>query len=209
VLALLAWQAPNVLLLDEPTNHLDLDMRHALTTALQGFEGAVITVSHDRHLLQSTVDSYLLVAGGRITPFDGDLGDYKAWLDQRSRSGAADASGGSGDTAQRNAASDTKTSDAKKAALQQTDRKAARQAAARERAAVAPLRKKSSSLIRAIDDKSDELKRVDTQIADPELYRSENRSKLEPLLKRQAALREEIATLESEWVEVEARIEAG
>ena len=83
-LALVAWQKPNLLLLDEPTNHLDLEMRHALTVALQGFEGAVILVSHDRHLLRNTVDDYLLVADGKLTAFDGDLDDYHRWL-QRQR----------------------------------------------------------------------------------------------------------------------------
>jgi ATP-binding cassette subfamily F protein 3 len=80
VLALLVWQAPNLLLLDEPTNHLDLEMRHALTRALQGFEGAVVTVSHDRHLLNTTVDAYWLVADGGVREFDGDLDDYRRWL---------------------------------------------------------------------------------------------------------------------------------
>lgn len=83
-LALLAWQRPNVLLLDEPTNHLDLDMREALTLALQGFAGAMVLVSHDRHLLTSTVDDFYLVADGRVQPFDGDLEDYALWLKQRS-----------------------------------------------------------------------------------------------------------------------------
>ncbi|MEQ9568164.1 MAG: ATP-binding cassette domain-containing protein, partial [Pseudomonadales bacterium] len=82
VLALLVWQAPNLLLLDEPTNHLDLEMRHALTMALQGFEGAVITVSHDRHLLENTVTDYLLVASGRVGQFNGDLDDYRKWLNR-------------------------------------------------------------------------------------------------------------------------------
>src|SRR5690554_2025115 len=79
-LALITWQKPNVLLLDEPTNHLDLDMRQALTLALQDFEGAVIVVSHDRHLLRNTVDEFVLVAEGRVTDFDGDLDDYYRWL---------------------------------------------------------------------------------------------------------------------------------
>lgn len=82
-LALLAWQRPNVLLLDEPTNHLDLDMREALTLALQDFAGAVVLVSHDRHLLSSTVDDFYLVADGRVQLFDGDLDDYAVWLKQR------------------------------------------------------------------------------------------------------------------------------
>jgi len=80
VLALLAWQQPNVLLLDEPTNHLDLEMRQALTLALQEYEGALIIVSHDRHLLRTTTDELLLVAQGRVKNFAGDLEDYRQWL---------------------------------------------------------------------------------------------------------------------------------
>ena len=79
-LALIAWRKPAVLLLDEPTNHLDLDMRHALTVALQSYGGALVIVSHDRHLLGSTVDDLLLVADGRVTPYDGTLDDYRDWL---------------------------------------------------------------------------------------------------------------------------------
>jgi ATP-binding cassette subfamily F protein 3 len=80
VLALLVYQNPNLLLLDEPTNHLDLEMRHALSVALQAYEGAMVVVSHDRHLLRSVTDQLLLVADGRLQEFDGDLDDYKSWL---------------------------------------------------------------------------------------------------------------------------------
>ena len=81
-LALVAWQRPNLLLLDEPTNHLDLEMRHALTLALSEYEGAMVLVSHDRHLLRTTCDSFCLVSDGGLKPFDGDLDDYRKWLDQ-------------------------------------------------------------------------------------------------------------------------------
>src|SRR5204863_3637812 len=78
-LALLARQKPNLLLLDEPTNHLDIDMREALAEALVDFEGALIVVAHDRHLLASATDQWMLVADGRVAPFEGDLDDYKEW----------------------------------------------------------------------------------------------------------------------------------
>ncbi len=80
VLALVAYRRPNLLLLDEPTNHLDLEMRQALAVALQEYEGAVLLVSHDRHLLRTVADEFLLVADGRARPFDGDLEDYARWL---------------------------------------------------------------------------------------------------------------------------------
>ena len=84
-LALIIWQRPNLLLLDEPTNHLDLEMRQALTMALQDFEGAMVLVSHDRHLLRASTDTLLLVADGACAPFDGDLDDYRDWLQARRR----------------------------------------------------------------------------------------------------------------------------
>ena len=79
-LALLARQRPNLLLLDEPTNHLDIDMREALTEALQDYTGALIVVAHDRHLLRATADELWLVADGKVAPFDGDLDDYRQWV---------------------------------------------------------------------------------------------------------------------------------
>lgn len=80
MLALIVWQRPNLLLLDEPTNHTDLDMRQALTEALIDFEGALVVVSHDRHLIRSTTDDLYLVHDKKVEPFDGDLEDYQQWL---------------------------------------------------------------------------------------------------------------------------------
>ena len=85
VLALLVYQNPNLLLLDEPTNHLDLEMRHALSVALQDYQGAIVVVSHDRHLLRSVTDQLLLVADGKVQPFDGDLDDYRLWLAEQKK----------------------------------------------------------------------------------------------------------------------------
>src|SRR6185295_15243669 len=79
-LALIVWQRPNLLLLDEPTNHLDLETREALTVALAQFEGTLVLVSHDRHLLRATTEQFLIVADGGLRPFDGDLDDYRDWL---------------------------------------------------------------------------------------------------------------------------------
>jgi ATP-binding cassette subfamily F protein 3 len=84
-LSLLVARRPNLLLLDEPTNHLDIDMRHALTVALQSFEGGLVLVSHDRHLIKTVADSLWLVADGRLKAFDGDLDDYQQWLRNRAR----------------------------------------------------------------------------------------------------------------------------
>ena len=88
-LALIVWQRPNLLLLDEPTNHLDLETREALTSALAQFEGTLVLVSHDRHLLRASTDQFIIVADGQVRPFDGDLDDYKAWLYQTKLSAKA------------------------------------------------------------------------------------------------------------------------
>ena len=90
-LALIVWQKPNLLLLDEPTNHLDLETRHALTMALAQFEGTLVLVSHDRHLLRATTDQFMLVAKHRLQPFDGDLDDYRDWLLQHAAETRAEA----------------------------------------------------------------------------------------------------------------------
>ena len=87
----LLFEAPDLLLLDEPTNHLDLDMRHALTLALQSFQGALIVVSHDRSLLEATTDSFLLIDKGRLNNFDGDLNDYRQWRLAQENAAAAPA----------------------------------------------------------------------------------------------------------------------
>ena len=78
--AIIAYQKPNILLMDEPTNHLDMDMRHALTMALQSFKGAILLISHDRHLLSSSVDTFYLVDNKTVDVFDGDLDDYKDYI---------------------------------------------------------------------------------------------------------------------------------
>ena len=190
VLALLTWQAPNILLLDEPTNHLDLEMRHALTMALQGFEGAVITVSHDRHLLENTVNNFLLVADGAVREFDGDLNDYKKWLNQQRLDARNDrpASGGN-------------------VTAVPVNRKAARKAAADERAALQSLRNKSKKLLEQVDLKTQILADIERELADPALYQADGKARLDKLLRQQATLRKDIAALESEWAEIEESIE--
>ncbi|HEX7047777.1 MAG TPA: ATP-binding cassette domain-containing protein [Gammaproteobacteria bacterium] len=190
VLALLTWQAPNILLLDEPTNHLDLDMRHALTMALQGFEGAVITVSHDRHLLENTVNNFLLVANGQVRDFDGDLDDYKQWLNRE----RLDAKNG-------------KPASTSNSAATPINKKAARKAAADERAALQSLRNKSKRVMDKLEAHSAKLKDIEQALADSSLYQAEGKSRLESLLKQQAALRKEIETLELEWAQIEEEIE--
>jgi ATP-binding cassette, subfamily F, member 3 len=187
VLALLVWRAPNLLLLDEPTNHLDLDMRHALTVALQSFEGAVITVSHDRHLLKNTVDDFWLVANGSVTRFSGDLDDYRRWLAEQSTPDRQDPSQSASDNGSR--------------------RQQRREQAAR-RAQIKPLQNRVDRLTRQVDQASTELADIENQLADPDLYDSRNNERLQSLLKRQEDVRQARDQLESEWLAAEQALES-
>ncbi|WP_435104865.1 ATP-binding cassette domain-containing protein [Arhodomonas sp. AD133] len=188
VLALLVWRSPNLLLLDEPTNHLDLEMRHALTVALQGYEGAVVTVSHDRHLLNSTVDEYWLVADGAVSRFHGDLEAYREWLAERRRSG-------------RRLAEET-ASGGRSAA----ERKADRQRAAAERRRTKPLRDRVEHLVREIERVSAALAEVETALADPAVYEDAQKQRLNDLLREQGALRGRHDDLEAEWMAAEEEL---
>lgn len=183
VLAMLVWQAPNLLLLDEPSNHLDLDMRHALTVALQGFDGAVITVSHDRHLLSNTVEDFWLIDGGGVQRFDGDLDDYRRWLRERPATSGPTISQG-------NVEQTTSRSPAKPA-----------------RATIKPLRNRVERLSSAVDQAAERLRELDRALADPALYTDSVESKLGRLLRDREALQQKQASLEAEWLQAEAELE--
>ncbi|MDH4570417.1 ATP-binding cassette domain-containing protein [Pseudomonas sp. BN414] len=179
-LALIAWQKPNLLLLDEPTNHLDLEMRLALTMALQDFAGAVLVVSHDRHLLKSTTDEFLLVADGRVQSFDGDLDDYARWLvDFRAR--------------QAPAASAPVNPD-------KTDKRAQRQAAAALRQQLAPHKKEADKLEKDLGKLHEQLASVETRLGDSALYEAARKDELRDLLAEQARLKSREAELEEAWL---------
>jgi ATP-binding cassette subfamily F protein 3 len=180
-LALIAWDRPNLLLLDEPTNHLDLEMRLALTMALQEFSGAVLVVSHDRHLLKSTTDDFLLVADGRVQEFDGDLEDYARWLaDYRLRNAPA---------------SSTPLN------LDKTDKKAQRQQAAALRQQLAPHKKLADKLERDLGVLNERLAKVEAELADSANYEAANKDKLRDLLAEQARLKVSEGELEEAWME--------
>jgi len=195
VLALLVWQAPNLLLLDEPTNHLDLDMRYALTLALQGFEGAVVTVSHDRHLLRNTVDDYWLVADGSVRPFKGDLDDYRRWLQDR----------GSAPDATRVSAAKTKASATPRSA---GERKAQRRDQAERRARIKPLQNRVDKLDRQLEQISRSLAELESELADPVLYEADQSDRLQRLLNRQAELKQSLESIEHDWMEAAQALES-
>ncbi|MGH8467111.1 MAG: ATP-binding cassette domain-containing protein, partial [Pseudomonas sp.] len=179
-LALIAWERPNLLLLDEPTNHLDLEMRLALTMALQEFSGAVLVVSHDRHLLKSTTDDFLLVADGKVETFDGDLDDYTRWLVEYR---------------QRNAPVSTAPVNADK-----TDKKAQRQAAAALRQQLAPHKREADKLERELGVLHEQLAKVDASLGDSAIYEAARKDELRDLLAQQAKLKVREAELEEAWM---------
>jgi len=180
-LALIAWGKPNLLLLDEPTNHLDLEMRLALTLALQDFEGAVLVVSHDRHLLKSTTDEFLLVADGQVQSFDGDLEDYARWLvDYRAR--------------QQPIASGEPATD-------KTDKRAQRQAAAALRQQLAPHKRQADKLEKDLAVVHDKLAELETRLGDSALYDVARKDELRELLAKQAELKVREGVLEEAWLE--------
>jgi ATP-binding cassette, subfamily F, member 3 len=185
-LALIAWDKPNLLLLDEPTNHLDLDMREALADALADFDGALVLVSHDRHLLGMVCDSFWRVADGKVEPFDGDLEDYARWLRAR------------GNAPKKTAEADTKPVESA------ADRRRAA-AAQRENEKVTRQRvKKIETRMAAIDA---DLVALEQKLADPNTYNGPT-AELMKLGQRQAELRKEKETLEAEWLELYELLEA-
>ena len=180
-LALIAWGKPNLLLLDEPTNHLDLEMRLALTMALQEFAGAVVVVSHDRHLLKSTTDEFLLVADGRVAPFDGDLEDYARWLvDYRQRQAAP--------TAPAPAAAGN-------------DKRGQRQAAAALRQQLAPHKKAADKLEVELGHVQGKLAALEERLGDSGIYEAARKDELRQALAEQATLKSREAELEEQWLE--------
>ena len=187
VLALLVWQRPNLLLLDEPTNHLDLEMRHALTMALQTFEGAMIIVSHDRHLLRLSCSDYYLVDKGQVTSFDGDLDDYHQWLLDAAK-----------------AANKTEASTEAKPAQ---DKKLQKRLEAELRQKLSPMRKVQLKLEKAQQQANDRLSEIETMLADMSLYDAENKAKLTQVLAERTTLAQALEESEMEWLDIQENIE--
>jgi len=183
VLAMLAWQRPNLLLLDEPTNHFDIEMRHALGMALQDYEGAMVIVSHDRHMLRSVCDDFLLVTDGQVVEFDGDLDDYRTWLnDRRNTNGLDD-----------NQESNNSSNQSKKLKRQQE---------AEKRKQLQPLMKKVRALETELDRLNKELKSIEEALTDSDLYREQSKTLLKDFLAKQAKLKGQRDETENAWFTV-------
>ncbi|MES2012682.1 MAG: ATP-binding cassette domain-containing protein, partial [Pseudomonadota bacterium] len=189
-LALLIWTRPNLLLLDEPTNHLDLEMRHALTLALQDYEGGVILVSHDRALLRATCDQFVLVADGKAEQFDGDLDDYSQWLNQQRLKDKQEAQV---DVAEKSNKNDRALN------------KAERQARIAERR---PLVKELEQLELSMAKWQADKKVCDERLNDSALYVASDKSELQQLLKKQAELAGQVEFAEERWLELHELLEA-
>jgi len=187
-LALLIWTRPNLLLLDEPTNHLDLEMRHALTLALQDYQGGVILVSHDRALLRATCDNFVLVASGEAKAFDGDLDDYKDWL----------ASTKTQEKSELNAQITPKSNDYAQSKAERQARIVARR----------PLIKETEQIEKSLEKLNAEKAALDARASEGSLYDAANKAELQLLLKRQAELSIAIDTAEMRWLELHEQLEA-
>ena len=188
-LALLVLERPNLLLLDEPTNHLDLDMREALAASLQSFSGALVLVSHDRHLLRLVSDALWLVADGCAEPFKGDIDDYTRWLADRHTAPAPGDPTPAGET----------TTDT---------RRERRRRLADERRRSAPLRREIEALERRLGALNEERMSIETVLAGGAIYREDERARLHELLVRRGKLSEEISTIESTWLEMSEQLDA-
>ena len=210
-LALIVWQRPNLLLLDEPTNHLDLETREALTDALAQFEGTLVLVSHDRHLLRATTDQFLIVANGALSPFDGDLDDYRNWLFKTKLDSKTEA---------RNASlPDTKNipKPEKKApapiieSISPAERKEQKKLEAEQRQKIAALRKPIETSIKRLEEKIEKLnlkkKNIESILSESDIYEEHRKSELQSLLSDQAYCSKELAEVEETWMSQQEDLE--
>ncbi|GLK92917.1 ABC transporter ATP-binding protein [Achromobacter xylosoxidans] len=193
-LSLIVWQKPNLLLLDEPSNHLDVETREALAAALADFGGSMLLVSHDRHLLRTTVDSFWIVADGAVREFDGDLEDYRDWLAARNAGERAEA-------ARENAEGNEPV----------VDRKAQRRAEAEQRQRLSALRKPLESKLAKVEAEMDKLRAklhaLDAVIADPELYSDARRAERQKVMAEHGEHGKRMGELEEQWLEIQGSLE--
>ncbi|WYX36183.1 ATP-binding cassette domain-containing protein [Achromobacter xylosoxidans] len=193
-LSLIVWQKPNLLLLDEPSNHLDVETREALAAALAEFGGSMLLVSHDRHLLRTTVDSFWIVADGAVREFDGDLEDYRDWLAARNAGERAEA-------ARENAENGEAV----------VDRKAQRRAEAEQRQRLSALRKPLEAKLAKVEAEMEKLRAklqaLDAVIADPDLYSDARRAERQKVMAEHGEHGKRMETLEEQWLELQGLLE--
>ncbi len=217
-LSLIVWQKPNLLLLDEPTNHLDLETREALTEALAQFDGTLLLVSHDRHLLRATTDEFIIVADGKLQPFDGDLDDYRDWLFKSRSAAVATASSGTIGVDGRASASNPSTSDASLTANSTDaqwagiDRKEQRRLEAEQRQRLSaqrkPLQKRLTSVEADMARIGQQLEADEQALASEDIYDPARKDELRETLERQTRGRKQLDELEAEWLQLQEDIDA-
>ena len=204
-LALVAWQKPNLLIMDEPTNHLDIEMREALTMALQSFAGAIVLVSHDRHLLKATVDEYWLVEDGKVELFEGDLDDYHKHVQAKQTASGFNA----GQLATNPNSADSSSSNENKAAgASAQDRKEQKRLDAERRARLAPMRKELKKLETRMEKLQSILDESENQLADTTLYEAARKADLQKILQQQGEAKSELEEVEMQWMELSEEMEA-
>jgi ATP-binding cassette subfamily F protein 3 len=203
VLALTAYLRPNLLLLDEPTNHLDLEMRQALAVALQEYEGAVVLVSHDRHLLRTVADELFVVHQGRASPFDGDLEDYARWLNESPTPEGAPAGASAGASTD----DDSASPDSLSSPDNSESRKRRKREEAERRNRLTPLKAKIAKYDQELARLSAETSRVQAELAAPDIYAADSKDRLKELLSRQAQLARETESVETAWLQVSEELE--
>ncbi|AHG75965.1 ABC transporter ATP-binding protein [Mannheimia varigena USDA-ARS-USMARC-1296] len=201
VLALIVWQRPNLLLLDEPTNHLDLEMRQALVDALTYYEGSLVVVSHDRHLLRRTVNEFYLVHDRKVEEFKGDLDDYQKWLNEQNALANEPKSVLAKNS--ENATACEPTANENSAA----NRKEQKRLEAELRQQTAPLRKKITQLEKELEKATEKLNKLEEMLGDSQLYDAENKAKLTETLAQQVETKKQVEEIEMQWLEAQETLE--
>ena len=204
-LAMIALQKPNLLLLDEPTNHLDLEARHALTMALQAYQGAIVVISHDRHLLRQVVDNYWIVANGKVKEFEGDLQDYQMQVQALAQ---AQAQAKMKERQEIIRSDPSKTNHSEAEALTPAERKEQKRQQAEKRKQLSPLKKAIAKHEKDIDLWQAKLDLLEAELAQPSLYDAENKAKLKDLLAQQAHASEQHEYNEELWLEKHDQLES-
>ncbi|MFT6085544.1 MAG: ATP-binding cassette subfamily F protein 3 [Glaciecola sp.] len=208
VLALVVFQKPNLLLLDEPTNHLDMEMRHALTFALQAFEGAMVLVSHDRFLLSTVCDEFYLVDAGGVNVFDGDLDDYKKWLfSTASNSKTADKLSAAPVLSAGTSLEQNSDTTAQKIGSD-VDKKTRKRMEAQFRQSTKKWRDMISLEEKRMDANNQQLAKLEMELSDTSLYDAENKKRLNQVLSAQASCKAELEEIEMLWLEAQEQLEA-
>jgi len=211
-LALIVWQRPNLLLLDEPTNHLDLETREALTEALAQFEGTLVVVSHDRHLLRATTDEFIIVADGKLQPFDGDLDDYKDWLFKTKLGKGTDVLPAAGKANKTDFPVTSPVAPPAAAPAPAAVSKDQKRQQAEDRQRLAALRKPLEQKIKRLDDqiakRAAQKAEVDEKLGESSIYDAANKAKLKQLLADQSFFTKDLGQLEAEWLELQEQLEA-